>query len=129
MLLAPLTLTPPFAPRTVPPSPAARARDDRRQPAAARVTGEVRGALLLEQSGDALPLLTNRALLILIGASLGALVFAGAVLFAFAGVLGLRIRRQHRMTLGTHPFHASDYIMGTPARAILRQAPDRRTAN
>lgn len=54
---------------------------------------EVRGALLLEQSGDALPLLTNRALLILIGASLGALVFAGAVLFAFAGVLGLRIRR------------------------------------
>ncbi|MBS0589283.1 MAG: histidine kinase [Proteobacteria bacterium] len=55
--------------------------------------GEVRGALLLEQSGDALPLLTNRALLILIGASLGALVFAGAMLFAFAGVLGLRIRR------------------------------------
>ncbi|MFT3791066.1 MAG: ATP-binding protein [Rudaea sp.] len=54
---------------------------------------EVRGALLLEQSGNALPLLTNRALLILIGASLGALVFAGAVLFAFAGVLGLRIRR------------------------------------
>lgn len=54
---------------------------------------EVRGALLLEQSGDALPLLTNRALLILIGASLGALIFAGAVLFAFAGVLGLRIRR------------------------------------
>jgi two-component system sensor histidine kinase ChvG len=54
---------------------------------------EVRGALLLEQSGDALPLLTNRALWILIGASLGALVFAGAVLFAFAGVLGLRIRR------------------------------------
>ena len=54
---------------------------------------EVRGALLLEQSGDALPLLTNRALLILIGASLGALLFAGAVLFAFAGVLGVRIRR------------------------------------
>ena len=54
---------------------------------------EVRGALLLEQPGDALPLLTNRALLILIGVSLGALVLAGAVLFAFAGVLGLRIRR------------------------------------
>ncbi|HEX7914944.1 ATP-binding protein [Rudaea sp.] len=54
---------------------------------------EVRGALLLEQSGDALPLLTNRALLILIGASIGALLFAGAVLFAFAGVLGVRIRR------------------------------------
>ncbi|HEX6832251.1 MAG TPA: ATP-binding protein [Rudaea sp.] len=55
--------------------------------------GEVRGALLLEQAGDALPLLTNRALLILIGASLLALLLAGAVLFAFASVLGLRIRR------------------------------------
>jgi dedicated sortase system histidine kinase len=55
--------------------------------------GEVRGALLLEQSGDALPLLTNRALLLLIGASLLALLFAAAVLFVFAGVLGLRIRR------------------------------------
>ncbi len=32
--------------------------------------GEVRGALLLEQTGDALPLLTNRALLGLAGASL-----------------------------------------------------------
>jgi two-component system, OmpR family, sensor histidine kinase ChvG len=55
--------------------------------------GEVRGALLLEQSGDALPLLTNRALLIMIGASLLALLFAAAVLFIFAGALGLRIRR------------------------------------
>ncbi|HEY8011325.1 MAG TPA: ATP-binding protein [Rudaea sp.] len=55
--------------------------------------GEVRGALLLEQSGDALPLLTNRALLLLIGASLLALLFAGTVLFVFASVLGVRIRR------------------------------------
>ena len=55
--------------------------------------GEVRGALLLEQSGDALPLLTNRALLLLVGASLLALLFAGAVLFVFASVLGVRIRR------------------------------------
>ena len=55
--------------------------------------GEVRGALLLEQAGDALPLLTNRALLFLIGASLFALLIAGSVLFAFASVLGLRIRR------------------------------------
>jgi len=55
--------------------------------------GEVRGALLLEQAGDALPLLTNRALLLLIGASLFALLLAGGVLFAFASVLGLRIRR------------------------------------
>ena len=58
-----------------------------------QVRGEVRGALLLEQSGEALPLLTNRALLLLIGASLAALLLAGGVLFAFASVLGLRIRR------------------------------------
>jgi dedicated sortase system histidine kinase len=55
--------------------------------------GEVRGALLLEQAGNALPLLTNRALLLLIGASLFALLLAGGILFAFASVLGLRIRR------------------------------------
>jgi signal transduction histidine kinase len=58
-----------------------------------QVNGEVRGALLLEQAGDALPLLTNRALLLLIGASLFALLLAGGILFAFASVLGLRIRR------------------------------------
>jgi len=63
-------------------------------PAAANFSmGEVRGALLLEQAGDALPLLTNRALLLLIGASLFALLLAGGILFAFASVLGLRIRR------------------------------------
>ena len=55
--------------------------------------GEVRGALLLEQSGDSLPLLTNRALLSLAAASLLALVIAGGVLFAFASALSLRIRR------------------------------------
>ncbi len=55
--------------------------------------GEVRGALLLEQAGDTLPLLTNRALLSLAGASLLALLIAGSVLFAFASVLSLRIRR------------------------------------
>ena len=55
--------------------------------------GEVRGALLLEQAGDSLPLLTNRALLSLAGASLLALLIAGGVLFAFASVLSLRIRR------------------------------------
>ncbi|HET7779777.1 MAG TPA: ATP-binding protein [Rudaea sp.] len=88
------SLTPPSAAQTVPPSPAARARDDGGQPAAANFSmGEVRGALLLEQAGDALPLLTNRALLLLIGASLFALLLAGGILFAFASVLGLRIRR------------------------------------
>jgi two-component system sensor histidine kinase ChvG len=55
--------------------------------------GEVRGALLLEQPGDNLPLLTNRALLSLAGASLLALAIAGGVLFAFASALSLRIRR------------------------------------
>jgi len=55
--------------------------------------GEVRGALLLEQAGDALPLLTNRALLGLVGASLLALAVAGGMLFVFASALSLRIRR------------------------------------
>ncbi|MDR3386695.1 MAG: ATP-binding protein [Rudaea sp.] len=55
--------------------------------------GEVRGALLLEQTGDALPLLTNRALLGLVGASLLALAVAGSMLFVFASALSLRIRR------------------------------------
>jgi two-component system sensor histidine kinase ChvG len=55
--------------------------------------GEVRGALLLEQTSDALPLLTNRALLSLGGASLLALLIAGGMLFAFSSVLSLRIRR------------------------------------
>jgi signal transduction histidine kinase len=84
-------LTPASAAQT---APALRERDDGGQPAAADFSmGEVRGALLLEQAGDALPLLTNRALLLLIGASLFTLLLAGAVLFAFASVLGLRIRR------------------------------------
>jgi signal transduction histidine kinase len=87
-------LAPPSAAQTAPASPASQERDEGGQPAAAYVyMGEVRGALLLEQSGDALPLLTNRALLLLIGASLFALLLAGAILFAFASVLGLRIRR------------------------------------
>jgi len=58
-----------------------------------KASGEVRGALLLEQSGDSLPLLTNRALLSLAGASLLALAIAGGMLFAFASALSLRIRR------------------------------------
>jgi signal transduction histidine kinase len=87
-------LAPPPAPQAAPPSPPEGERDDRGQPAAASFSmGEVRGALLLEQAGDALPLLTNRALLLLIGASLFALLLAGGILFAFASALGLRIRR------------------------------------
>src|SRR3984957_1699117 len=55
--------------------------------------GEVRGALLLEQTSETLPLLTNRALLSVATASLLALIVAGGVLFAFSSVLSLRIRR------------------------------------
>jgi dedicated sortase system histidine kinase len=55
--------------------------------------GEVHGALLLERTSATLPLLTNRALLSLGGASLLALILAGGILFAFASVLSLRIRR------------------------------------
>ncbi len=55
--------------------------------------GEVRGALLLEQTSETLPLLTNRALLSVAIASLLALIVAGGTLFAFSSVLSLRIRR------------------------------------
>lgn len=57
------------------------------------VRGQNRGALVLEQSSQALPLLTNRALLGLVLASIAVLVIAGAVLFAFATWLSLRIGR------------------------------------
>jgi dedicated sortase system histidine kinase len=55
--------------------------------------GEVRGALLLEQASETLPLLTNRALLSVATASLFALFVAGGILFVFSSVLSLRIRR------------------------------------
>jgi len=55
--------------------------------------GVNRGALVLEQSSRALPLLTNRALLGLMLASVGGLLIAGALLFAFATWLSLRIGR------------------------------------
>ena len=55
--------------------------------------GETRGALVLEQSSRALPLLTNRALLGLMLASVAGLLIAGALLFAFATWLSLRIGR------------------------------------
>jgi dedicated sortase system histidine kinase len=58
-----------------------------------KANGEVHGAVLLERTSATLPLLTNRALLSLGGASLLALILAGGILFAFASVLSLRIRR------------------------------------
>ncbi|HEX7324653.1 MAG TPA: ATP-binding protein [Rhodanobacteraceae bacterium] len=57
------------------------------------VRGQNRGALVLEQSSQALPLLTNRALLGLVTASIAVLLIAGAVLFAFATWLSVRIGR------------------------------------
>jgi len=94
-----------------------------------QVNGEVRGALLVEQSGDALPLLTNRALLLLIGASLLALLLAGSVLFAFASALGLRMRRLRdaaeramrsggQMDTGIQPLLASRDEIGDLARSF-----------
>lgn len=58
-----------------------------------RTHNEVRGALVLEQSGRALPVLANRALLGLAVASLVALAIAGAILLLFGAVLSFRIRR------------------------------------
>jgi two-component system sensor histidine kinase ChvG len=55
--------------------------------------GEVRGALVLEQANRALPLLANRALFGLAGATLAALVIAGLILLLFGASLSFRIRR------------------------------------
>jgi signal transduction histidine kinase len=55
--------------------------------------GTTRGALLLEQPSDALLVLANRAVFGVMTASLAAVLLAALVLFAYAGVLSLRIRR------------------------------------
>lgn len=52
-----------------------------------------RGALLLEQPSEALLVLANRAVFGVMAASLAAVLLAALVLFAYAGVLSLRIRR------------------------------------
>lgn len=57
------------------------------------VDGHVQAALTLEQASRSVPLLANRALLTLLLASLGVLLVAGVVLFAFATRLGLRLAR------------------------------------
>ncbi|MEO8459723.1 MAG: ATP-binding protein [Dokdonella sp.] len=58
-----------------------------------RVHNELRGALVLEQSSRALPVLANRALLGLAVASLIALAISGAILLLFGALLSFRIRR------------------------------------
>ena len=57
-----------------------------------------RGALVLEQANPALPILANRALSSLLGASLLALVVSGGILLLFGGVLSWRIRRLRNAT-------------------------------
>jgi dedicated sortase system histidine kinase len=58
-----------------------------------RGAGDVRGALVLEQANRALPLLANRAVFGLAGATLAALAIAAAILLAFGATLSFRIRR------------------------------------
>ncbi len=55
--------------------------------------GDPRGAVLLEQSTQAMPLLTHRSLLWLLLGSLALLLLAGAVLAGFALRLGSRLRQ------------------------------------
>jgi len=92
--------------------------------------GETRGALVLDQSSRALPLLTNRALLGLMLASVAGLLIAGALLFAFATWLSLRIgrlrdaaeRAQHRegAPLAALPLVEDSDELGDLARSFSR---------
>lgn len=94
------------------------------------VRGQNRGALVLEQASQALPLLTNRALLGLVLASIAVLVIAGAVLFAFATWLSVRIgrlrdaaeRAQHRegLALAELPLVEDRDELGDLARSLAR---------
>ncbi len=94
------------------------------------VRGQNRGALVLEQSSQALPLLTNRALLGLMLASIAVLLIAGAVLFAFATWLSVRIGRlryaaehaQHHEGLATArlPLVEDHDELGDLARSLSR---------
>lgn len=94
------------------------------------VRGQNRGALVLEQSSQALPLLTNRALLGLMLASVAVLLIAGAVLFAFATWLSVRIGRlrdaaehaQHHegLALAALPLVEDHDELGDLARSLSR---------
>ncbi|HEV2621001.1 MAG TPA: ATP-binding protein [Frateuria sp.] len=55
--------------------------------------GRVRGVLLLEQASTTVPLLANRALLMLLLTSFGVLLVAGGILLWFATRLSLRLGR------------------------------------
>jgi dedicated sortase system histidine kinase len=94
------------------------------------VRGQNRGALVLEQSSRALPLLTNRALLGLMLASVAVLLIAGAVLFAFATWLSVRIgrlrdaaeRAQHHegLPVASLPLVKDQDELGDLARSLAR---------
>lgn len=94
------------------------------------VRGQNRGALVLEQSSQALPLLTNRALLGLMLASIAVLLIAGAVLFAFATWLSLRIgrlrdaaegaQRHEGLALANLPLVEDHDELGDLARSLAR---------
>jgi dedicated sortase system histidine kinase len=56
-------------------------------------SGHVRGVLLLEQASTTVPLLANRALLVLLLTSFGVLLVAGGILLWFATRLSLRLGR------------------------------------
>ncbi len=58
----------------------------------------LRGALVLEQANPALPILANRALSSLLGASIIALLVTAALLLLFGGMLSWRIRRLRNAT-------------------------------
>ena len=58
----------------------------------------LRGALVLEQANPSLPMLANRALSSLLGASLLALLVTAALLLLFGGFLSWRIRRLRNAT-------------------------------
>jgi dedicated sortase system histidine kinase len=63
-----------------------------------RYDGATRGALVLEQSSDALLVIANDAVAKLMATSLIAVLVASFVLFGFAGVLSFRIRRLRNAT-------------------------------
>ena len=63
-----------------------------------RWDGAVRGALVMEQSSDALLVIANDAVAKLMATSLIAVLIASLVLFGFAGILSFRIRRLRNAT-------------------------------
>ncbi len=95
-----------------------------------RTGAEIRGALVLEQANRALPLLANRALFGLAGATLAALAIAGLILLLFGASLSFRIRRLRNAAeravrtsgrlSGPMPLIGDDDELGDLARSFAR---------